>query len=185
MSTTTLTTGLQAGVWDIDAVHSTLGFTVRHMMVSKVRGHFSEFEGTINVAPDFASSTGHGSVRTASINTNNADRDAHLRTNDFFGTDEFPTIEFDAKGVRAKGDDYVVFGDITIKGVTKPLELDLEISGVGPDAYGKTRAGLNLTGQINRQDFGVSFNATLETGGVVVSDKVAIELDLAAVLRSE
>ena len=184
-SSTLATTGLKAGVWDIDPVHSTLGFTVRHMMVSKVRGHFREFEGTINVAEDFTKSTGHGTVTTASIDTGTPDRDNHLRTNDFFDAENYPTIEYDAKGVRVKGDGYVVIGDITIKGVTKPLELDLEITGVGLDAYGKTRAGLNLTGQINRQDFGVSWSANLDGGGVVVSDKVNIELDLAAVLRSE
>ena len=179
MSTATVT-GLQTGTWDIDATHSVVGFNVRHMMVSKVRGRFADFSGSVTVEDDFAKSTATGSIKSGSIDTNNADRDAHLRTNDFFDAENHPTIDFVATGVRG-GD--TVLGDLTIRGTTHPIELDLEITGVGVDAYGKTRAGLSLTGSFNRKDYNVSWNNALDGGGVVVGDKVGIELDLAVVLR--
>lgn len=178
-----LPAGLVAGTWDIDASHSVAGFNVRHMMVSKVRGHFSEFSGSVTIDEDFTKSTAQGTIQTASINTNNADRDAHLRTNDFFNAEEFPTIEYTATGVEARGADFVVVGEITIRGITKPIELDLEVTGAGPDAWGNTRAGLSLTGSFNRKDFNVSWNNTLDNGGLAVSEKVGVELDLSLVLQ--
>lgn len=176
--------GYIAGTWTIDTIHSEVGFTIRHMMVSKVRGKFTSFSGEFVTAPDPAASTVNATIDLASIDTGNVDRDNHVRSADFFAVDEFKEMRFSSTALRSTGDGFVLEGDLTLKGVTKPVALDLEIGGFGPDPYGGTRAGFSATGEIKRSDFGVDFNAVLETGGVVLSDKVNIHLEIEGVLNS-
>jgi polyisoprenoid-binding protein YceI len=177
--------GYVAGTWDIDPVHSEVAFTVRHMAVSKVRGRFDKFEGVIVTGEDPLSSTVTATIDATSINTNNEQRDGHIKSADFFEVEAHPTWTFTTTGVKADGADYLLAGDLTIRGVTKPVTLKLEISGFGPDAYGGTRAGFSATGEINRNDFGVSFNGPIPgvPGGVIVSDKVSLHLEIEGVLR--
>lgn len=184
MSTVTEIPGYLAGTWAIDPVHSDVSFTVRHMMVSKVRGFFRTFEGSITTGADPLQSSVEVSIDLGSIDTNNADRDAHIRSGDFFDADANPKMTFRSTGVRAAGDGFVLDGELTLKGVTRPVSLDLEVNGFGPDAYGGTRAGFSATTEINRKDFGVNFNATLDGGGLVVGDKVQVHLEIEGVLNA-
>jgi polyisoprenoid-binding protein YceI len=171
--------------WTIDNVHSQVGFSVRHMMVSTVRGQFRKYGGSVKIDPkDFTRSTFEGEVDVASIDTGNPDRDNHLRTGDFFDAPNHPKIRFRSTRVEGKagagGDEYRVTGDLTIRGVTRPVTLDVEFHGTQKNHYGTTVAGVTARGTINRKDFGVSWNAVLETGGFAVSDKVTLELELEA-----
>ena len=158
MSETTTTT-LPAGTWTLDTAHSHVGFTVRHMMVSKVRGPFGTSAPTSSPPRPAASRRSRATVQMASIDTGDEGRDGHLRTNDFFDIEQFPTMTFTSTGITGSGSDYEVTGDLTIKGVTKPVTFDLEFGGVGKDPWGNTRAGFTLTGTINRKDFGMEYNA--------------------------
>lgn len=174
--------GYTVGTWTVDPVHSEVGFVVRHLMVSKVRGGFTSFEGTISTAADPLQSTVVASVDLASITTNNEQRDAHLRSADFLNTEGDPKMTFRSTALRPAGSGLVCEGDLTIRGITHPISLDVEVNGIGPDPYGGTRLGVSATGQINRADYGVNWNAALEGGGVVVSDKVQLVLEIQAVL---
>ncbi len=178
--------GYVAGTWAIDPVHSEVSFTVRHMMVSKVRGRFDTFEGTIVTAANPLDSVVTASIDMSSINTGQEQRDAHVRSADFFDTDKHTHMTFVSTGVRPDAGDFLLDGDLTLKGVTKPVTFKLEIGGIGPDAYGGTRAGFSATGEINRSDFGVDFNGPVPgvPGGVVVSDKVSINLEIEGVLQA-
>lgn len=169
--------------WVVDNAHTHVGFSVRHMMVTTVRGQFKSYTGTLTLdTQDFTKSRFEGEIDVASIDTGVKDRDDHLRTNDFFDAPNHPKITFKSTGIEAKGDgEFLVRGDLTIRGVTKPVELDVEFHGTSKNPYGKTVAGISARGTINRKDFGVSFNAVLETGGVAVAEKVKIELDVEAV----
>jgi polyisoprenoid-binding protein YceI len=187
MSTTAVEIpGYIAGTWAIDPVHSEVSFVVRHMMVSKVRGRFDKFEGTIVTAENPLESSVTATVDVSSINTGQEQRDAHIRGADFFETDKHPAMTFTSAGVRTDGDHFLLDGDLTIKGTTKPATFKLEVSGFGPDAYGGTRAGFSATTEINRNDFGVSFNGPIPgvPGGVAVSDKVTITLEAEGVLQA-
>jgi polyisoprenoid-binding protein YceI len=183
-STTVSIPGYRAGRWTIDPVHSEVGFSVRHMMVSKVRGKFTDFSGEFVTGEDPLDSSVTADVALDSIDTGNADRDAHIRSADFFETDAHSTMSFRSTSVRHDDGDFVLVGDLTLKGVTKPVELQLEVGGFGPDPYGGVRAGFTATGEIKRSDFGIDFNAVLETGGVVVGDKVTLHLEIEGVLAS-
>ena len=176
--------GYVAGTWTIDPVHSEVGFSVRHMMVSKVRGRFTKFSGELVTSDDVLGSAVTAEIDLSSIDTGAEQRDAHLRSPDFFDTDNHPLMTYKSTGIRADGDGYVLDGELTLKGITKSVSLTLEVNGFGPDAYGGTRAGFTASGEINRQDFGVTWNAAMETGGVVVADKVAIHLEIEAVLQA-
>ena len=176
--------GYVAGTWTIDALHSEVGFSVRHMMVSKVRGRFTKFAGELVTAGNPLDSSVTAEIDLASIETGSEQRDGHLRSPDFFDTDNHPRMTYRSTGLRADGDDYVLDGELTLKGVTRSVPLKLELNGFGPDAYGGTRAGFTATGQINRADFGVTWNAAIEGGGVVVADKVDLHLEIEAVLQA-
>ena len=178
--------GYVVGTWTIDPGHSEVGFTVRHFGVSKVKGRFDKFEGTIVTAEDPLSSTVSATVDVASINTNQEQRDAHIRSADFFDAENHPTLTFVSTGIKEKGGDYLLEGDLTIRGNTKPVALKLEHNGFGPDAYGGTRVGFTATGEINRSDFGVTFNGPVPgvPGGVVVSEKVTITLEIEGMLQA-
>ena len=176
--------GYVAGTWEIDPVHSEVGFTARHMMVSKVRGRFTQFSGELVTAPDLLQSSVTATIELTSIQTGNEQRDQHIRSADFFEVDKYKTMTYRSTGLRPEGDHYVLDGELTLRNVTKQVPLKLELNGFGPDPYGGTRAGFTATGELNRSDFGVNFNATLETGGVVVSDKIGLQLEIEAVLKS-
>ena len=176
--------GYIAGTWAIDPIHSEVGFSVRHMMVSKVRGKFEKVEGTFVTGPTEIESSVNATIAAASINTSQADRDNHVRSEDFLHVEKHPTITFDSTGVHQDGDDFVLEGNLTIRDVTRPVTLKLEINGFGPDAYGGTRAGFSAKGEISRKDFGVSFNGVIPgTNGAVVSDKVNLDLEIEGVLQ--
>jgi polyisoprenoid-binding protein YceI len=172
-----------AGTWSIDPVHTEVGFSVRHMMVSKVRGKFRTFSGQIVTGRDPLDSSVTAEIDLSSIDTGNEQRDAHIRSADFFEVETYPAMTYRSTGVRRHGDGYVLDGELTLKGVTRDVPLALEINGFGPDAYGGTRAGFSATAEINRRDFGVNFSAAMETGGAVVGDKVTIQLEIEAVLQ--
>jgi polyisoprenoid-binding protein YceI len=178
--------GYVAGTWTIDAVHSEVSFTVRHMMVSKVRGRFDKFEGTITTAPDPLSSSVTATVDLSSVNTNNETRDNHIRSEDFFHVEKHPTMTFHSTGVRQHGDGYLLDGELTLRGITRPVTFRLEVNGFGPDPYGGTRVGFSATAEINRNDWNVSFNGAIPgaSSGVVLSDKVTLHLEIEAVLAS-
>jgi polyisoprenoid-binding protein YceI len=176
--------GYVVGTWDIDASHSTVGFSVRHMMVSKVRGYFRDFKGEIVTAENPADSVVEASIELGSIDTRQEQRDAHIRSADFFDVDNHPTMTFRSTGVRFEDNrDWLVDGELTIKGVTRPVVLELELNGFGPDAYGGTRAGFSAKTEINRNEFGVDIKMPMDGGGVVVGDKITVELEIEAVLR--
>jgi polyisoprenoid-binding protein YceI len=171
-----------AGTWSLDPVHTDIGFVARHMMVSKVRGHFEKYTASITTAENPLDSHAEAEIDLSSITTNNDQRDAHLRSNDFFDTENHTKMTFRSTGIKPDGDDFLVDGELTIRGVTKPITLNVEIGGFGPDPYGNTRAGFTATTTINRHDFGVSWNAAIEGGGVVVGDRVTIHIEAEAVL---
>jgi len=178
--------GYVAGTWAIDPVHSEVSFTVRHMAVSKVRGRFDKFEGTFVTAEDPLASTVSVTVDASSINTNQEQRDAHIRSADFFEVEKHPTLTFTSTGIKDNGGEFELTGDLTIRGTTKPVTFSLEVSGFGPDSSGGTRAGFSATTVINRHDFGVSFNSPIPgvPGGVAVSEKVTLHLEIEAVLQT-
>jgi polyisoprenoid-binding protein YceI len=176
--------GYVAGTWDIDAAHSTVGFSVRHMMVSKVRGYFRTFSGVLVTAEDPTASSVEATIDMDSIDTRQEQRDAHIRSADFFDVGNHTVMTFRSTSVRTDGADWTVVGDLTIKGITKPVELELELNGFGPDAYGGFRAGFSAKTEISRKAFGVDIDMPMDGGGVVVGDKVTVELEIEAVLRA-
>lgn len=166
---------------NVDSVHSHVGFSVRHMMVTTVRGKFTAYRGTFDIDPaDFTRSTIEGDIDVASIDTGNADRDNHLRSADFFDVANHPKITFKSTSIARDGDGYKVTGDLTIRGTTHPVTLDVEHAGTSKNPWGQTVTGVSATGSINRKDFGLQWNAVLETGGVAVSEKVKIEIEVQA-----
>jgi polyisoprenoid-binding protein YceI len=181
MSTPTI----PAGTWTIDPSHSEVGFSVRHLMVSKVKGNFETFEGTITIAEDPLESQVTAEVDLGSINTRDQGRDEHLRSADFFEVATYPKLTFTSTDVTAVGGDrFRVHGDLTIKGTTKGVDLDLEFNGVHPDPWGGTRAGFSAETEISRKAFGVDFEIPMDGGGVVVGDKIKVVLEVEAVLQA-
>ena len=165
------------GTYAIDASHTHAGFVVRHLMVSKVRGAFSGVSGTVTVADDVTGSAVEVEIDPATIDTRDAGRDEHLRSADFFGTDEHPTITFVSSGLSRAGSDWALDGDLTIKGVTHPVRLDLEFLGAVTDPWGGSRLGFTAAGELDREDWGLNWNQALEAGGVVVGKKVTLEIE--------
>jgi len=179
--------GYVTGKWAIDTVHSHVGFTVKHMMVSKVRGQFNIFDGEFVTADDPLKSSVTARIDLRSIDTNNEQRDNHIRSADFFEVETHPEMTYRSTGIRRDPDGagFIIDGDLTLRGVTRQVPLELEIEGFGPDPFGGTRSGFSATGEINRTDFGVSYNGPIPGGGTVVSEKVQITLDIEAVLQTE
>ena len=174
--------GLLAGTWTIDPSHSEASFTVRHLMVSKVRGTFRTFRGQITVDENLAASSVTAEIDMDSADTRDQNRDNHLRTKDFFEVEQYPTMTYRSTAVRSDGADYVVDGELTLRGVTRPVALALELGGIGSDPWGGTRAGFSASTTINRNDFGVDIKMPMDGGGVVVGDKISIHLEIEAVL---
>src|SRR5918995_426164 len=171
MSSVTDIPGFTAGTWVIDPIHSEIAFSVRHLMVSKVRGRFETFEGEIVTSDDILDTHATVTVDLRSINTGNEDRDNDLRSANYFEVDKYPTMTYRSTSIKAEGDHFVAEGDLTVKGTS-------------PDPWGGTRAGLSATGEINRKDFGLPFDMPMEGGGLVVGDRIKLELEIEAVLQT-
>jgi len=175
---------IQTGTWILDPAHTAITFTVKHLMISKVKGSFGSFHGEATVAEDLKDSNLNVTIDANSITTGEANRDAHLKTNDFFGAEENPEIHFTSTSVEAKSaDKLLIHGDLTIASITKPVTFTAEFGGVATDGYGQTKAALEASTTINRTDFGITWNSKLETGGVLVSEDVKIEIDAQASLQ--
>ncbi|MEY2477641.1 MAG: hypothetical protein QOG87_2956 [Actinomycetota bacterium] len=173
------------GTYVLDPTHTRIGFIARHLMVTKVRGNFGEFDGSITIAEDPAKSTAQATIKALSVETGVADRDNHLRSGDFFEAEKYPDLTFaNARVVAQKGTKFTVVGDLTIKDVTKQVELDVELDGVVTDPFGNEKIAVSARTEINREDFGMSWNAALETGGVLVSQKIVIEIEAQAVRQA-
>lgn len=169
------------GTWTLDAAHSEIGMTVRHAGISKVRAVFSDADATLTVAEDGTSAV-EAAVKVASFDSKNADRDAHVRGEDFLDAENHPELTFVARDFRPAGEEFELTGDLTIRGETRPVTFDVEFGGQAVDPFGATRAGFSASAVISRKDFGLTWNATLEAGGVLVGDKVSIDLEVAFVL---
>jgi polyisoprenoid-binding protein YceI len=180
--TTTIERTSLTGTYTLDPSHTTIGFVARHAMVTKVRGAFNEFEGAVDINGDNPSaSSARVTIQAASIDTRNADRDGHLRSNDFFAMEQYPTITFVSTAVDVDGDSVSVTGDLTIKDVTKSVTIDFELTGAATDPFGNHRIGFEGEVEINRKDWGVEWNAPLETGGVLVGEKIKLTFDVSAI----
>lgn len=179
----TAQTAIPKGTWRVDAAHSKVGFAVKHMGVATVRGEFGEFEGALEIGDDLAGSKATGTVKTASVDTNQKDRDEHLRSADFFDVETYPEISFASTSIEQVDEDTVkIVGELTMHGETHPIELEAELGGIETGPNGETRTGLEVTGQLSRKEWGMKFNVALGSGNAVVSDKVKLTLDIAAVL---
>jgi len=183
MSTTTTIPSLAVGTWAIDAAHSTIGFSVRHLMVSKVRGRFTDFSGNL-VVNDDGTASATAEIQVASLTTDNAQRDGHLKTADFFDAENFPTASFKSTGFRVQGDEFVVIGDFTIHGVTKSVELEVEYLGTNPGMGNGPVAGFEAKTVVNRRDFGITIDMPLADGGAVVGDKITLSLEIEVALQA-
>lgn len=174
---------LQSGTYAIDTTHSTVGFVVRHMMITKVNGYFRDFEATVNIdAENLENSSAEGVVKVASVDTANEERDKHLETEDFFDATNYPEMTLKTTKVEAKSDSKaVVTADLTIKGNTKPVEFDVEIDGFAEDPWGNTRVGFTASATIDRTEFGIDFNAPLKTGGALLSNDIKLEIEASAI----
>jgi polyisoprenoid-binding protein YceI len=172
---------LTPGTWNVDPHHSSVEFVARHLMITKVRGRFNDYSGTIIVGEDPLESSVHATVDLESVVTGDDKRDAHLRSADFFATETNRTMEFQSTSIKQDGRHFVLSGDLTIGGRTRSVDFDLEFDGVTKDPWGGTRAGFSAQAEVNRKDWGIEWNVALETGGLLVGDKVKIELEIQAV----
>jgi polyisoprenoid-binding protein YceI len=177
--------GYIAGTWEIDPAHTHVGFVARHLMVSKVRGSFTKVEGQIITAANPLESSATATIDMDSLNTGNEQRNSDVKGENFLDTANHPTMTYRSTGIRQEGGELLVDGDLTIKGITNPVTLTVEVNGFGPDPYGGTRAGLSATGEINRTDYGITANMVLPTGGVMVSEKIQLIVEVEASLKTE
>jgi polyisoprenoid-binding protein YceI len=183
MSTTA--TLIPTGTYTVDPSHSRVEFSVKHLGIANVKGHFASFEGSLVIDGDIATATAGGSVDVATVNTNEPARDEHLRSADFFDAETFPKLTFAATAIEPVDEDtFKITGDLTLHGITKPVTLKAEVQGTETDPWGNERVGLEITGQINRGDFGMTFNQALGSGNLLVSDKVKLALDISAVKQA-
>jgi polyisoprenoid-binding protein YceI len=177
--------GYIAGTWDIDPAHSHIGFVARHLMVSKVRGSFTKVDGQIITAPSPLESSATATIDMDSLNTGNEQRNSDVKGENFLDTASHPTMTYRSTSLRIADGEVIADGELTIKGITHPVSLKVEVNGFGPDPYGGTRAGLSATGEINRTDYGITANMVLPTGGVMVSEKIQLVLEIEASLKTE
>ncbi len=177
--------GYRPGTWVLDPSHSEVTFSVRHMMISKVRGTFGMKSATLVAPENPLDARVTASVDVTSVDTNDEGRDGHLRSADFFDVETFPTMEFVSTGARVEAGDFFIDGDLTIRGITKPVSFEFDFGGFGQDPYGNYKAGASATTTINREDFGLTWNAALETGGVLVGKDITINLDLQGALQQD
>jgi polyisoprenoid-binding protein YceI len=174
--------GYRTGTWTIDPVHSDVSFSVRHMMVSKVRGNFADFSGEIVTAENPLDSSVTATIELNSIDTRNEQRDNHIRSKDFFEVETYPTMSYRSTRLSGNGENWTLEGELSLHGVTRPVALDLELNGFTADPYGGQRVGFSATTDINRSDFGIDISLPMDGGGVVVADKITVNLEIEAVL---
>ena len=180
-----MSVSIPAGTYVIDPSHTEVGFVARHAMVTKVRGYFRAVEGQIVVADEFANSSATATMKVDSVDTGNGDRDGHLKSADFFDAENTPEITFVSTGIKdVKGDEFTLVGDLTIKGITKPVELEAEFNGAATAPFGNARIGFSAETEVEREDWGLTWNAALETGGVLVSKKIKLVLDVSAIKQA-
>jgi polyisoprenoid-binding protein YceI len=185
MNSTATATLIPTGTWSVDAGHSTVGFSVKHLGIATVRGQFEEFEGTLEIGDDISSARAYGTAQAGSINTRDSGRDEHLRSADFFGADVNPEIRFESTAIRALDEDtFEIEGDLSMNGVTKPVALTAVVEGTETDPWGNERVGLEVTGRINRGDWNMTFNQALGSGNLLVGEKVTLSLDISAVKQA-
>jgi polyisoprenoid-binding protein YceI len=174
-------TAIPTGTWTVDQAHSKVGFAVKHMGIATVRGEFKDFEGTLEIADDLSSAKAYGTVKPASVDTNEPQRDAHLRSPDFFDADTYPELTFESTNIEAVNEDtFRITGNLTLHGVTNEIVLSAEVHGTDVDPYGNEKVGLEITGQLSRGEFGMKFNQALGSGNMLVADKVKLALDISA-----
>jgi polyisoprenoid-binding protein YceI len=182
---TTATTVIPTGTWSVDPAHSSVAFAVKHMGIASVRGVFNEFEGTLEIGENLSSAKAYGTVKVQSVDTNEAQRDDHLRSPDFFDAAQYPEITFESTGIQEIGqDEFEITGRLTIHGITQEIVLHAELQGTDQDPWGNQRVGLEITGQLSRGDYGMKFNQALGSGNMLVGDKVKLFLDISAVKQS-
>ena len=186
MSTTASpATLIPTGTWTVDPAHSKIGFGIKHMGIATVRGEFTDFEGTLEIGEDLSSAKVYGAVKVQSVDTNESQRDDHLRSPDFFDAAQFPELRFESTSIEALDDEeFRITGQLTIHGVTNDIVLHAEVQGTDVDPWGNERVGLEVTGQLSRGDYGMKFNQALGSGNVLVADKVKLALDISAVKQS-
>jgi polyisoprenoid-binding protein YceI len=186
MGTTAIATAVPTGTWKVDPAHSNIEFSVKHLGIATVRGKFNEFEGILEIGDDLDSARAYGTVNTASVYTNEEQRDNHLRSADFFHAEAHPELAFESTAIRPVDDDtFEIEGELTMRGVTRPVTLKAEIQGTENDLWGNERVGLEVTGQLDRGDWGMTFNQALGSGNVLVSDRVKLNLDISAVKQAQ
>ncbi len=184
MISTTSKTLVPSGTWTVDPAHTSVGFAVKHLGIATVRGKFEEFEGTLEIGEDLTSARAYGTVKAASIDTNDAGRDEHLRSADFFGADANPELRFESKAIRPLDEDtFEIDGDLTMNGITNPVTLTAVVEGTETDPWGNERVGLEVTGRIDRGDWNMTFNQALGSGNLLVGEKVTLSLDISAVKK--
>jgi polyisoprenoid-binding protein YceI len=182
---TPTTNTLPTGVWSVDPAHSKVGFAVKHMGIATVRGEFTDFDGSLEIGDDLATAKVRGTVKAASVNTNEPQRDAHLRSPDFFNAEAYPELAFESTQIEALDDDtFRIAGELTMNGVTNEIVLTAEVNGVDIDPYGNEKVGLEVSGELSRGDYGMTFNQALGSGNMLVADKVKLNLDIAAAKQS-
>lgn len=185
MTSTATVTAVPTGTWSVDPSHSNVEFSVKHLGIATVRGKFDRFEGTLEIGEDLSSARAYGTVQAASVNTNDPQRDEHLRSADFFGVEANPELSFESTAIRPLDEEtFEIEGDLTMNGVTNPITLKAEIQGTEIDPWDNERVGLEVTGQLSRGDWGMTFNQALGSGNVLVSDKVKLSLDISAVKQA-
>ncbi len=182
---TPVPTVVPTGTWAIDPKHSTAGFAVKHMGIATVRGEFTDFEGTLEVGDDISKAEVHGTVKVASVDTNEESRDGHLRSPDFFDADTYPEMTFASTSIEAIDDEtFAITGDLTLHGVTEEIVLHAEVAGTDVDPFGNERVGIEISGQLSRADYGMKFNQALGSGNMLVGDKVKLALDVSAIKQA-
>jgi polyisoprenoid-binding protein YceI len=185
MISTSKSTLVPAGTWSVDPIHSTVGFSVKHLGIATVRGKFEDFEGKLEIGEGDETARAYGTVQGVSINTGDDGRDEHLRSADFFGVEQNPELRFESKAVEQVDDDtFEITGELTMNGVTKPLKLTAEVQGEETDPWGNERVALEVTGQLNRSDWNMTFNQALGSGNLLVGEKVKLQLDVAAIKQA-
>jgi len=184
-STTSLSTVVPAGTWTVDPKHSKVGFAVKHMGIATVRGEFTDFEGTLEIGEDLSTAKAYGTVKVQSVDTNEPQRDDHLRSPDFFDGEQYPELKFESTRIEALDDEeFRITGNLTVHGVTNEVVLHADAQGTDIDPWGNERIGLEITGQLSRGDYDMKFNQALGSGNMLVSDKVKLALDISAVKQS-
>ena len=185
MISTSKSTLVPAGTWSVDPIHSTVGFSVKHLGIATVRGKFEDFHGTLEIGEGDETARAYGTVQGVSINNGDAGRDEHLRSADFFGVEQNPELRFESTAVDHVDDDtFEITGDLTMNGVTRPITLTAEVQGEETDPWGNERVALEVTGQLNRGDWNMTFNQALGSGNLLVGEKVKLQLDIAAVKQA-